>query len=216
MNWISFRIHKAGWPFILGFCFFGLVFLPSFSFFGKLLLALGAFCAYFFRDPKRIPPQRPDLVVSPADGIVTFAGDSTLPPEFDRLPAKRISIFLNVFDVHINRIPATGHIEKVHYHPGQFLNASLDKSSDLNERSSVLMRAGSRSDQSICFVQIAGLIARRIINTLTPNQDVTVGEQYGIIRFGSRMDIYVPLEAEVLVLVGQRMIGGETVLALLP
>jgi phosphatidylserine decarboxylase len=178
-------------------------------------LVLTLWCAYFFRDPARVTPDREDLVVSPADGCVSMIVTTKLPAEFDNdddgRDYTRISIFLNVFDVHVQRVPIDGTVDEVVYRPGKFLNASLDKASEDNERSSVLMTA--QSGKKIAFVQIAGLIARRIINDLKKDQNVKAGEHYGLIRFGSRVDVYVPSSVAPLVCVGQRVVGGETVLA---
>lgn len=210
------RIHPAGWLFIgLGSAVtLGLSFLSSFLMGIGLILTL--WCLYFFRDPERIPPQRESIILSPADGLVKTVTRALPPPEL-HLPEQewvRISIFLNIFDVHIQRIPLTGVIEQCIYRPGKFFNASLDKASDLNERQTLLITA-PQGAQIIC-VQIAGLIARRIICDVTQGQSVTQGAQYGMIRFGSRVDIYLPLSFSILVSPGQRMIGGETVLAEIP
>ena len=168
-------------------------------------------------------PTRPGLVVSPGDGIVSLITEASLPPELSEFKGQgdatcdaekvtRVSVFLNVFDVHVNRVPVDGEIRKVVYHPGKFLNANLDKASVDNERSTVLIKPDAHA-ASIVFVQIAGLVARRIICRLNAGQKTKAGEVYGIIRFGSRVDIYLPPGIEPLVSVGQRMIGGETVMA---
>ncbi len=206
-------INKAGWPFIVG--------ALALSVFAALLwkplvipgLLVAAFCTYFFRDPVRQTPVRKGLVVSPADGVVS-AIETAVPPaelEMGSEPRTRISIFLSVFDVHVNRVPTDGRITETVYHHGKFLNAALDKASEENERMSVKME--TEDGKEVAFVQIAGLIARRILNWLHIGQNVRAGERFGLIRFGSRTDVYLPKGTEPFVAVGQRMIGGETVIA---
>ena len=180
---------------------------------GALGIALALWVAYFFRDPPRTVPTRDGLVVSPADGIVSMITEAVPPAELglgaDALT--RVSVFLNVFDVHINRSPIAGTIERIAYHPGKFLNASLDKASVDNERNSLcLVLADGRR---IGVVQIAGLVARRIICRVREGQRLGTGERFGLIRFGSRTDLFLPKGVSPLVAVGQRMIGGETVMA---
>ena len=206
-------IHRAGWPFI-GAAVVAAVLL--FLLWKPLLwlgLLVAAFCIYFFRDPKRVIPVRTGLVVSPADGLVSAVGSATPPPELDMGEGlrPRISIFLSVFDVHINRVPADGTISALAYRKGTFVNAALDKASDENERQSVRMTTPDGRD--IAFVQIAGLIARRIVCDLVQGQGVRAGERFGLIRFGSRTDVYLPEGVAPLVAPGQRMVGGETVIA---
>jgi phosphatidylserine decarboxylase len=216
-------IHPAGYPFIGIFAGASLLLSLLWTPLGWIGLVLTLWCVYFFRNPARYPPVREGLIVSPGDGIVSLIQDVGVPPELedckgqgdtlcDAETVKRVSVFLNVFDVHVNRIPADGEIKKVIYHPGKFLSANLDKASLENERSTVLLRLNGHNS-SVCFVQIAGLVARRIICRLTAGQQVKAGEIYGLIRFGSRVDIYLPPGVEPLVAVGQRMIGGETVIA---
>jgi len=206
-------IHRAGWPFI-GAAVAGAVllsFLWAPLFWIGLLVA--AFCTFFFRDPERVVPMRSGLLVSPADGLVSAVEPAVPPPELgmgDSL-RPRISVFLSVFDVHINRVPADGTISALAYRKGTFVNASLDKASEQNERQSVRMTTPDGRD--IAFVQIAGLIARRIICDLVQGQSVRAGERFGLIRFGSRTDVYLPEDVAPLVAPGQRMIGGETVIA---
>ncbi|MDK3160012.1 phosphatidylserine decarboxylase [Kamptonema cortianum] len=171
----------------------------------------GAFI--FFRNPRRITPLGDGLVISPADGIITKI-EKALPPKelkWKKSRLTRISIFLNVFDVHVNRIPVDGIIKRVHYYPGKFFNASLDKASEFNERNSLLIETPSH--QEILIIQIAGLIARRILCDVQAGDEVNSGEVFGIIRFGSRVDVYLPEGINPLVVEGQRMIAGETVLA---
>ncbi|WP_029010199.1 phosphatidylserine decarboxylase [Azospirillum halopraeferens] len=207
-------IHRAGWPFIAGFAVVSLLLgLLVAAPLGWLGLLLTAWCIYFFRDPERVTPTREGLVVSPADGRVTMIVPAVPPPELGMGPEQRtrISIFLNVFNVHVNRVPADGTVVAAEYHPGAFLNAALDKASDLNERMAVRQRLPD--GREIAYVQIAGLVARRIICTLKPGQAVKAGERFGLIRFGSRTDVYLPDGAVPQVCVGQLAIGGETVLA---
>lgn len=207
-------LHPAGIPFVAAFAVISLLLTMVWDDFLGIGLVLTLWCAYFFRDPARVTPTDTSLVISPADGMVSKIEQVTLPAEFDTDDTSlytRISIFLNVFDVHIQRLPADGIIKEVIYRPGKFLNACLDKASEDNERSSVLME--TTGGQTIAFVQIAGLIARRIINDLKNGEKAVAGTRYGLIRFGSRVDIYLPSSVAPLVCVGQRMIGGETVLA---
>jgi phosphatidylserine decarboxylase len=221
-------IHAAGWPFICIFAVVALVLSLLSSTLGWIGLIVTGWCVYFFRNPPRATPVREGLIISPADGLVQMIAQAPLPPELDELKAgdgaptgdalldtetlTRVSVFLNVFDVHVNRIPADGAVTKVVYHPGKFLSANLDKASLENERSTVLMKLNGHAS-SVAFVQIAGLVARRIICKLSAGQAVKAGEEYGLIRFGSRVDIYLPPGVNPLVCVGQRMIGGETVIA---
>lgn len=208
-------LHPAGWPFVAIFAVVTVllgIFWDGFLVIGTILTL---WCAYFFRNPMRVTPLRAGVVVSPADGMVSKILKTTLPGELDGADDgkiyTRVSIFLNVFDVHVQRVPFSGKILEVVYRPGKFFNATLDKASEDNERSTVLME--TTNGQKIAFVQIAGLIARRIINNLQKDQIVVAGELYGLIRFGSRLDLYLPEGVEPLVSVGQRMVGGETVIA---
>jgi len=170
-------------------------------------------CYYFFRDPVRHVPTRPGLVVSPASGVVQMIGPAVPPPELDMGDEERtrISVFMSVFDCHVNRIPTAGTIVKQVYHPGKFLNASLDKASSDNERNSVRLRTAD--GREIAFVQIAGLVARRIRSDIVEGDEVQTGERFGLIRFGSRLDIYLPAGTHSLVVPGQFCISGETVIA---
>lgn len=206
-------IHRAGWPFIAASLVLAAVLFSAWAPLGWLGLLLAAFCTYFFRDPARVIPLRPGLVVSPADGLVSAVSQAVPPEELGMgdTALTRISIFLNVFDVHINRVPAEGKILALAYHKGKFVNAALDKASEHNERQSVRMVVAD--GREIAFVQIAGLIARRIICNLVQDQAVRTGERFGLIRFGSRTDVYLPEGVAPLVAPGQRMIGGESVIA---
>jgi len=179
------------------------------------LLATAATAA-FFRNPHRVPPPRTGVVLAAADGTVASVSDVLPPPEL-ALPAelaRRVSVFLSVLDVHTQRIPVDGRVLAVEYTPGVFLSADLDKASEDNERNSVLLE--STGGARIGVVQIAGLLARRIVCDVAPGAEVAAGETYGLIRFGSRVDVYLPAGSRVEVAVGQRTVGGETVLAALP
>ena len=206
-------IHRAGWPIIAVFAVVTLLLFLVAQPLGWLGLILTAWCVYFFRDPDRVTPIRPGLVVSPADGRVQAIVPATPPTELG-LPQQawtRVSIFLNVFDVHVNRAPADGTVERVEYRAGTFVNASLDKASEDNERSAVSLRLAD--GRHLAFVQIAGLVARRIVCHAFPGQIIRAGERYGMIRFGSRVDVFLPAGVAPLVVVGQKAIAGETVIA---
>ena len=180
---------------------------------GWLALILTLWVAYFFRDPWRVTPTRAGIIVSPADGIVVSIASAPPPRELGMgsEPATRIGIFLNLFDVHVARSPLAAAIAARHYTPGRFINASLDKASEDNER--LALRLNPTEGPDIACVLIAGLVARRIVCPLAAGQRVAAGERIGIIRFGSRVDVYVPAPYAPMVLLGQRMVGGETVLA---
>ena len=206
-------IHREGWPFITLFALITFVLGLFWDPFWLIGGVLTAWCVYFFRDPARATPERDGLIISPADGVVESIGQYPPPPELGLgdTPRTRVAVFMNVFDVHVNRVPCDGTIVKLDYKPGLFLNAALDKASTDNERQSVLLQTAD--GQEIAFVQIAGLVARRILCDLNPGQTVKAGERFGLIRFGSRVDVYLPAKTHPLVVVGQRMIAGETVLA---
>lgn len=206
-------IHPAGRWFVVVF-FFGALLLDQFStFFGWVGLLLTAWCAYFFRDPERVITARKGAVVSPADGKITAIRETTPPSELNLGNAKlrKISIFLNVFDVHINRVPVEGKIIARHYITGKFLNAELDKASEKNER--MLLTIQQPDGVKVGFVQIAGLVARRIVCWAREGQTFERGQRFGLIRFGSRMDVYLPLDADIRIELGQKVLAGETVLA---
>ncbi len=206
-------INRAGWPFIGLFA--GATALAAYWWAPALWLggALTIGCAYFFRDPARVTPRRDGLIISPADGIVLAIGPAPPPPEVGAgdAPRMRISIFMNIFDVHVNRAPVSGRVAQLAYRPGKFFNASLDKASSFNERQAI--RLTMNDGLELIVVQIAGLIARRIVCHLAPEQQVTAGERFGLIRFGSRLDVYLPDGVAPLACVGQRTVAGETVLA---
>ncbi|MEP0519170.1 MAG: phosphatidylserine decarboxylase [Hyphomicrobiales bacterium] len=205
-------IHKEGFPFIAIAAFLALVlgwlWSPLFWVFGILT----AWIAYFFRDPIRVTPIDERFVVSPADGRVSAVGQVIPPPELElgTQPLDRISIFMNVFNCHVNRIPMGGQITRIAYTPGKFLNAELDKASEHNERNSVVVNTRYGP---IGVVQIAGLVARRIVCWSKEGQDMKAGERFGLIRFGSRLDVYMPRGTSVRVALGQTAVAGETVLA---
>jgi phosphatidylserine decarboxylase len=169
--------------------------------------------AAFFREPVRVTPRRPGVIVAPADGTVALVDEATPPAELElsERPLPRVSVFLSVLDVHVQRIPCDGRVERLVYRPGKFLSADLDKASEDNERNSLLLRG--TEGELVGVVQIAGLLARRIVCEVSEGAEVAAGETYGLIRFGSRVDTYLPEGARVLVAPGQRTIGGETVLA---
>jgi len=212
-KYLWFPIHREGWPFIGLFALAALLLGQLWAPLGWVGLLLTVWCAWFFRNPDRVTPARDGLVISPADGVVQMLGMAPPPPELEMGEAPRmcISVFMSVFSVHINRAPADGKVIKTAYRPGKFLDASLDKASADNERMSVrLERADGRE---IAFVQIAGLVARRIKCDLRDGQQVRAGERFGLIRFGSRVDVYLPDGVSPLVALGQSIIAGETVLA---
>ena len=208
-------IHKAGWPFIAIFFAIAVVlgFLWDPLFWLGLVLTL--WCAYFFRDPTRVTPTDPTLVTSPCDGVVAQTTPRVPPPELELgdKPLPCVGVFMNVFDVHVNRTPVPGRVARIAYHKGQFLNASLDKASDLNERQSFKIEA--KDGKRVGIVQIAGLVARRIVGFVEEGRQLEPGERIGLIRFGSRCDVYLPEGVMPLVLPGQRTVAGETVIAAL-
>ena len=205
-------IHPEGYIFIAGFAVLALILDWLWSPLGWVGAIATVWCMYFFRDPARVTPMREGLVVSPADGVVSSIGFFVPPPELglgDR-PMQRVSVFMSVFDCHVNRAPMSGRIVKVAYKPGLFISADLDKASEDNERSSLLIDTASGR---IGVVQIAGLVARRIVSFVAEGQMLGAGDRFGLIRFGSRVDVYLPDGVRVLVGHGSRAIAGETVLA---
>lgn len=206
-------IHPEGWYFALAAAAITFLLTLIHSNLGWLGAVLTAWVIYFFRDPERVTPVREGLVISPADGMVLRISPAAPPKELS-LPEgewTKISIFLNIFDVHINRIPIDGEIIESHYQPGLFLNASLDKASEDNERQSLAVK--TKDGVVLGFVQVAGLIARRIRCDVKQGDQVKTGQRFGLIRFGSRADVYLPAGVAPMVIVGQRMVAGETVLA---
>jgi len=205
-------IHPDGWRFIAIFAVVSLILYWIWAPLGWLGALATAWCVYFFRDPWRVSPLREGLVLAPADGRIIAVDEAPPPPELElgSAPLRRIAIFMSVFDVHINRAPMTGRIVRLAYTEGKFLNASLDKASRDNERMATKLASG---DGEIGIVQIAGLVARRILCSLREGQEVVAGQRIGLIRFGSRAEIYLPRHWAVLAMKGQYALGGETVLA---
>ncbi|MEN6541859.1 phosphatidylserine decarboxylase [Parvibaculum sp.] len=206
-------IHREGHRFVIIFAAVTVVLFLIWYPLGWVGVFLTLWCLYFFRDPDRVTPKREGLVISPADGVVNMITEASPPPELGLgdMRRTRVSIFMNVFNCHVNRSPMAGKVVRVAYRPGQFLNASLDKASEDNERNSLVIE---RADgQQIVVVQVAGLVARRIVCDVAEGKALEAGERYGIIRFGSRLDVYLPEGAIPLVAVGQTAISGETVLA---
>ena len=207
-------INSAGYPFILIFIFCSLLLSLFSDFLGWVGFILSIWCVYFFRDPERITPTKKNILLSPADGKIVFVGSAKSPDNLSDSVSKelkKISIFMNVFDVHVNRIPISGKIVWMKYVPGTFLNASLDKASEDNER--MIIKIEISKDEYVYVVQIAGLIARRIKCDLLENQSVNIGERFGLIRFGSRVDVYFPNDFNPAVCEGQTSLSGETILA---
>lgn len=209
-------MHPAGRPFALGAAGVALLLRRFSRRLGVVGFLLAGAVAWFFREPKRVPPSRTGVVVAAADGAVSHVVLAEPPPELGMPSGERlrISVFLSVFDVHVQRLPVSGLVTRAVYKPGKFLSADLDKASEDNERNSLLLT--TENGVEIVVTQIAGLIARRIVCQVAEGDKVEVGDTYGLIRFGSRVDIYVPVGSRVLVEPGQRTIGGETVLAELP
>lgn len=208
------KIHKEGFLFIGIFLGVTLILSLISSILGYVGLILTGWCAYFFRDPDRVVPTQDGLIVSPADGVVHNIVENADTPEEMNLPKgkwTRVSIFLNVFNVHVNRVPLGGKIITSVYHPGKFLNASLDKASKHNERQSLVVETAKKD--VIGFTQVAGLIARRIRCDIREGDDVKTGQRFGLIRFGSRCDIFLPAGLVPQVIVGQKTIAGETIIA---
>lgn len=206
-------VHREGHKYVAAAAAITLLLFLLWVPLGWIAAVLTAYVAYFFRDPDRVTPLREGLVISPADGeIVTI--DRVIPHgdlELGDEPVVRVSIFISVFDVHINRAPVAGRVLRSVYAPGLFLNAALDKASEENERRSLVFE--THKGQKIGVVQIAGLIARRIVTFISEGDTIGVGERFGLIRFGSRVDVYLPVGKSPLVAVGQRAVGGETVIA---
>ena len=213
MKTVLVPINRAGWPFI---ALFAIVALAA-GYYAEPLGWIGAvltlWCVYFFRDPDRVTPTRPGLVIAPADGRICLVDEAAPPPELELGDEvrPRVCIFMNVFNVHVNRAPMDGTISKIAYRPGKFLNAELDKASEHNERMSLAMHTAT--GHTIAFVQIAGLVARRIVCQVMEGDIVQAGQRFGLIRFGSRVDVYLPKDTKPLVAVGQLTTAGETVIA---
>ena len=205
-------IHPEGYSFIGGFALLSLILFWTWAPLGWIGCVMTLWCVYFFRDPVRVTPLRDGLVVAPADGRVSLVS-SAVPPDdlgLGQQPLTRVSIFMSVFDCHVNRSPVSGRIERIVYRKGLFLNADLDKASEDNERNSFLIAS---SGKHFGVVQIAGLIARRIVPFVAEGQTVAAGDRIGMIRFGSRVDVYLPEGVAALVAEGQTALAGETVIA---
>ncbi|KQZ64909.1 phosphatidylserine decarboxylase [Sphingopyxis sp. OPL5] len=218
IKWHWPSIHPEGRKFVLIAAIVTLCFwLLGWEIAGWLMLGITAWVAAFFRDPVRVTPTGSDVVIAPADGLVTQIAEVAPPPEIagadgiGDAPMLRVSIFMSVFDVHINRTPIAGTLRKIVYIPGKFLNADLDKASEENERQHFVVERGD--GVRIGFTQIAGLVARRILPFVSMGQDVSTGQRIGLIRFGSRVDVYLPAGTTPQVLLGQRTLAGETVVA---
>jgi len=213
---LKLPIHPEGWPFIGMAVGLNLFLALLAGWWGLALLPVTLWVVAFFRDPERTPPDGPGLVICPADGRILPIAEALPPPELGLSggPRPRIAIFMNVFDVHVNRIPCHGTVMALAYRPGKFFNASLDKASAGNERQSIgLAVATPAGEATLAVVQIAGLVARRIVCSLSPDQAVRAGERFGMIRFGSRVEVYLPPGAQPRVKAGDKVKAGETVLA---
>lgn len=206
-------VHQEGYKFIGIFALVAFVLSMMSPLWGIVGMFLTLCCVAFFRDPERVSSLENGIVLSPADGIVTKIQTTEIAKDFSTISGSctKISIFLSVFDVHVNRVPVGGEVIETRYHPGKFLNASLDKASEHNERNAIVIK--TEHGDSIGFVQIAGLVARRIVSHAKIGDKFIPGQRYGIIRFGSRLDVYIPSSYKISVSEGQRMVGGETVLA---
>ena len=206
-------LDRDGWVFLGLFAFVTALLFWLWWPLGWMGVVASAWCAYFFRDPPRVCPTGPNWVLSPADGVVSGVGPAVPPAEIGlgAAPLTRVSVFMNVFNVHVNRSPADGEIAAIGYRKGRFFNASLDKASEFNERNA--LRVTTTAGPSIGVVQIAGLVARRIRCDAKVGDMVFAGQKFGLIRFGSRVDVYLPVGVTPLVSVGQTMVAGETVLA---
>ena len=210
MKEVRVPIAKEGYPFIAFSALFSVILaILGYSVACFCLLTLTAFVLYFFRDPERVASDDNDAVISPADGKIIFVGKVADSP-YELGDTLKISIFMSVFNVHVNRIPFTGRIKGIQYYPGKFFSANLDKASKKNEHNAVLLETEQGKD--ICFVQVAGLIARRIICHISPQDQVLRGQRFGIICFGSRLDVYLPADADVDVNVGDMVQAGTSVL----
>ncbi|HAM48128.1 MAG TPA: phosphatidylserine decarboxylase family protein [Alphaproteobacteria bacterium] len=206
-------IHREGYKFLAIFAAVTFILFFVAVPLGWIGVVLTLWCAYFFRDPERVTPEGDGLVISPADGVISAIEQVPPPPELEmgESPMTRVSVFMNVFNCHVNRMPISGEITAIAYTPGKFLNASLDKASEDNERNA--LRIQGLAGQEIAVVQIAGLVARRIVCWSKQGQSLRVGGRFGMIRFGSRVDVYLPDGTAPLAALGQTMIAGETVIA---
>jgi phosphatidylserine decarboxylase len=208
-------MHPEGWKFVPVFGVVTLVLFWIWDPLGWIGVGLTIWCYYFFRDPKRAVPENAGLMVSPADGVVSLI-ERAVPPEglgLGPAPLMRVSVFMSVFNCHVNRAPIAGKVTAVVYRPGKFLNASLDKASEENERNALAIEMAD--GRKIAVVQIAGLVARRIMCWTKPGDSLATGQRFGLIRFGSRLDVYLPEGFAPQVAVGQTAVAGETVIALI-
>ena len=206
-------MHPEGWRFVAIFGAITAVLFFVWDPLGWIGLGLTVWCYYFFRDPIRSVPLEEGLIVSPADGVISLIERAVPPEELGMGPEAllRVSVFMNVFNCHVNRMPVAGQIDAIAYRPGKFLNASLDKASSDNERNSLAIRMAD--GRKVAVVQIAGLVARRIVCFTRVGQTLRMGDRFGLIRFGSRLDVYLPEGVEPQVALGQTMVAGETVIA---
>ena len=213
-NTIFPNIHREGYKFLAISIIATFIVLLFSKFLGSILIILTIWVYYFFRDPERYPINDDSFLVSPADGLITDISERTGPVELqlENTTYTKASIFMNVFNCHVNRTPLAGIVEEINYKPGKFLNASLDKASEENERNYYKIKS-SKSGEEIIIVQIAGLIARRIVCNIKNSQEVTKGDRIGIIKFGSRVDLYLPQNYNILISKGQRVLGGETIIS---
>jgi phosphatidylserine decarboxylase len=210
---VAVPIHREGWRFVAIFAVIALLLYLLWEPLGWLGLGGTVWCYYFFRDPSRTVPEREGLVVSPADGVVCLVEEAVPPVELGlgEEPRLRVAVFMNVFNCHVNRAPVAGEVTRIAYHPGLFLNASLDKASEENERNGLVIE--TKEGQTFGVVQIAGLVARRILCEVSEGVHLRRGQRFGLIRFGSRVDVYLPKGVSSLVSVGQTTVAGETVIA---
>jgi phosphatidylserine decarboxylase len=213
MSTVLKPMHREGWRFVPIFAAVTVVLFLIWQPLGWVGLGLTVWCYYFFRDPKRVTPTREGLIISPADGVISLI-EPAVPPEelgMGPEPMMRVSVFMNVFNCHVNRVPVSGEITKIAYRAGKFLNASLDKASADNERNALVVKM--EDGRTLAVVQIAGLVARRIVCEVPEGARLQAGERFGMIRFGSRLDVYLPEGVAPMVCLGQTMVAGETVLA---